>query len=283
MSIAARRARRCCSHPPQRVTTDHYPTLYQTRRRTRWINEQQLSIPHYQNIILVMVASWVSTAASIGMAVGPPLVYADQAISIVRKKYPSRNHFEIALLIQSILMILAQLALLYICILYRPRISPETLNSSKRPLSFWQWPTYTQYIEFLAGLMYIQPFNLLCQAILFLIFGRSETFVGILGFVALGLESTLPIPQLIRSAELTLFIAIINNGRCTDSACRLLLAGSVEILSSSPLQFKVCAIFQLSIDVAILFQRFMYGNSAPMSVLLEEDDELEQALALAED
>ena len=38
----------------------------------------------------------------------------------------------------------------------------------------------------------------LCQAILFLILGRSEIFVAILGFVALGLESTLPIPQLIR-------------------------------------------------------------------------------------
>lgn len=38
----------------------------------------------------------------------------------------------------------------------------------------------------------------LCQAILFLIFGRSEIFINILGFVALGLESTLPIPQLLR-------------------------------------------------------------------------------------
>lgn len=34
-----------------------------------------------------MVAAWISTVASVGMAVGPPLVYADQAFSIVRKKY----------------------------------------------------------------------------------------------------------------------------------------------------------------------------------------------------
>jgi hypothetical protein len=38
----------------------------------------------------------------------------------------------------------------------------------------------------------------LCQAILFLIFGRSKIFVAFVGYVALGLESTLPIPQLIR-------------------------------------------------------------------------------------
>ena len=42
------------------------------------------------------------------------------------------------------------------------------------------------------------PLPRLCQAILFLILGRSEFFISILGFVALGLESTLPIPQLIR-------------------------------------------------------------------------------------
>jgi hypothetical protein len=48
----------------------------------------------------------------------------------------------------------SQLALLYICIRYRPRHSPESLGASARPFSFWQWHTYSQYIEFLAGLMY---------------------------------------------------------------------------------------------------------------------------------
>ncbi|OSD02995.1 hypothetical protein PYCCODRAFT_280053 [Trametes coccinea BRFM310] len=97
-------------------------------------------------------------------------------------------------------MILAQLALLYICIRYRPRLSPENLGASTRPFSFWQWQTYTQYLEFLAAFI-------LCQSILFLILGRSEIFIAILGFVALGLESTLPIPQLI-------------SARCMASECR---------------------------------------------------------------
>jgi hypothetical protein len=87
-------------------------------------------------------------------------------------------------------MILAQLALLFICTAYPPKISPETMGVSTRPWQFWQWPTYTQYIEFLAGFT-------LCSAILFLILGRSDVYVAFLGFVALGLESTLPIPQLI--------------------------------------------------------------------------------------
>jgi hypothetical protein len=45
-----------------------------------------------------------------------------------------------------------QLGLLYFCITYRLRGSPENLGHSSRPFSFWQWSLYTQYIEFLAGL-----------------------------------------------------------------------------------------------------------------------------------
>ena len=34
-----------------------------------------------------MLPQWLSIISSVGMAVGPPLVYADQTVSIVRKKY----------------------------------------------------------------------------------------------------------------------------------------------------------------------------------------------------
>jgi hypothetical protein len=243
-----------------------------------------------------MFPSWISTSSSIGMAIVPPLVYADQAYSIVRKKDATGfsrdvcaillianitrcffwlgDRFEIALLIQSILMILAQLALLYICIIYRPHSSPENLSSSTRPLSFWQWTTYTQYIEFLAGLI-------LSQAILFLIFGRSHTFIGILGFVALGLESTLPIPQLIsnyRQRSLYGFRMSTLVGWFSGDSFKVVYF----FLQQSPLQFKVCSIFQLSIDIMIVGQRIFYGNAPPMSVLFQ-DDELEQALSLEEE
>ncbi|KIK61579.1 hypothetical protein GYMLUDRAFT_42590, partial [Collybiopsis luxurians FD-317 M1] len=245
---------------------------------------------------MITTPGWLSTAASIGMAVGPPLVYADQAYSIVRKKDSTGfsrdvcaillianitrcffwlgDQFELALLFQSIFMILAQLALLYICILYRPRISPENLGTSSRIMSFWQWSAYPQYIEFLAGLI-------LFQAILFLIFGRTPVFVSLLGFVALGLESTLPIPQLISNyKQRSLYgfrMSTLLGWLGGDS-----FKTAYFFLQGSPLQFRVCAIFQLSVDFAILGQRIMYGNPPPPPVLTEEED-LEQALALAEE
>ncbi|KDQ61619.1 hypothetical protein JAAARDRAFT_123350 [Jaapia argillacea MUCL 33604] len=247
-----------------------------------------------------MVPSWLSTLASVGMAIGPPLVYADQAISIIRKKDATGfsrdvcaillianvtrcffwlgNHFEFALLLQSILMILAQLALLYICILYRPKSSPESLGISIRPLSFWQWPNYSQYIEFLAA-------YILCMAILFLIFGRSDFFIATVGFVSLGLESTLPIPQLVsnyKQRSLYGFRASTLVGWVGGDSFKLgLLFGlcfqSVE-LSPSGRSTSSCR----TLPCSIILQRIWYGTSIP-ATSLPIDDDIEQALALDEE
>jgi len=242
-----------------------------------------------------MAPPWISTLASIGMAIGPPLVYVDQTTSIIRKKDStgfSRDvcavlllanitrcffwlgeHFEFALLVQSLLMIVCQLALLYICVLYRPRLSPENLGASSRPLGFWQWTTYSQHIEFLAGYIVL-------LTILVLIFGHSDVFVWLLGFFALGLESTLPVPQFISNyKQRSLY------GFRTSTLLGWVGGDSFKTIyffaQGSPLQFKVCAIFQLSVDIAIIGQRLMYGNAAPATMV--EEDDLEQALALAEE
>ncbi|KAI9511534.1 hypothetical protein F5148DRAFT_1280643 [Russula earlei] len=243
-----------------------------------------------------MAPHWFSALASIGMAIGPPLVYVDQTTSIIKKKDStgfSRDvcavlllanitrcffwlgeRFELALLVQSLLMVLCQLALLYICVLYRPRLSPENFGVSSRPLGFWQWTTYSQHIEFLAGYIVL-------LTILVLIFGRSDVFVWLLGFFSLGLESTLPLPQ---------FISNYNQKSLYGFRMSTLIGwvggDSFKTVyffaKGSPLQFKICAIFQLSVDIAIVVQRLIYGNAPPPAALTEED-ELEQALALAEE
>ncbi|KAH8832377.1 hypothetical protein DL96DRAFT_1581828 [Flagelloscypha sp. PMI_526] len=208
------------------------------------------------------MTDWIDFAASLGMAIGPPLVYADQTFSIVRKKdatgfsrdvcaillfanitrcfYWIGNHYETPLLIQAVLMICAQLILLYICILYRPLAAPETLGMSTRPFSFWQWNRYVQYLESLAAYITV-------LTIFILVLGRSTFFVEALGFLALGLESTLPIPQLIsnyRQRSLYGFRMSTLVGWFGGDAFKT----AYFFAKKSPLPFKVCAIFQLSID-----------------------------------
>ncbi|WWC91207.1 uncharacterized protein L201_006149 [Kwoniella dendrophila CBS 6074] len=267
----------------------------------------------------------LGTLAGIGMAVGPPLIYADQAYSIVKKKDSSGfshdvcgvllianiirvffwlgNRFETPLLIQSLLLIVSQLILLAICLHYKPTATdssedatnyaplsplpsspnpqshsredsdylsqPPTANSNnrgsgglkglcvggKRPFEFWQWEGYGSYLEFLAALI-------LTLGVLQIILGRWMWYIDALGFIALSIESTLPIPQ---------FIANYKRKSCYGFRSSTLAGWFFGdafktvyfFVRRSPIQFKATAILTLCWDSAVLAQRVMYGANPP--------------------
>jgi len=119
------------------------------------------------------------------------------------------------------------------------------------------------------------------MTILMLIFGRSDLYVNGLGFFALGLESTLPVPQFysnFKQRSLYGFRASILIGWVAGD----LFKTGYFILQKSPIQFIVCAIFQVSVDFAIVLQRFLYGTAAPVTPP-DEEDILEQTLRLEEE
>jgi len=140
-------------------------------------------------------------------------------------------------------------------------------SSGSRPFGFWTWHTMSSYLIFLAILV-------LFLGVLQLLLGSFSTYVSLLGYFALGLESTLPIPQ-----------AITNQNRRSLSGFRLSvligwLGGDLFktvyfIFQKSPLQFTVCALFQLSIDFIIAAQMYFFSEQT------KKDDE-EQRLAEAE-
>lgn len=242
---------------------------------------------------------WLSTIAAIGMAIGPPLAYGDQYIAIVRSHKSEGfsidvcgilivanttrvffwlgDHFQLALLIQSFLMILAQFALLYVCLLYRPKtggvvdprstqevesltssgVKPETI--SKRPGALWQWKSFGSYLEFIALLILVH-----CSV--FLLLHPFNWYVTTLGFIALGLEATLPIPQFIVNFE----------RKSTAGFRRSVLAGWLAgdafktvyffLTPDNAVSFKACAIFQLSVDIALVAQTYLYREQTALDL-----------------
>ena len=174
-------------------------------------------------------------------AVGPPLVYADQLRSIIKRQDSTGfshdvcgvlivaniarvwfwvgERFETTLLIQSILMIVAQIGLLFVCLRYRhydasgtPSVSvssdgPEWPQGrsegdeeptaerhllhklasggspARRPFALWQWPGFGAYIEFMAGVI-------VALGVLVLVLQSQKWFWTGLGFFATGLEAT---------------------------------------------------------------------------------------------
>lgn len=115
------------------------------------------------------------------------------------------KRFDTTLLLQSIAMIIVQLLLLEIVVRYRPDASPDTLyqHLSEEDISgleaphrlaflrpFWSWKHFLDFLNFILGFTTV-------VAVAYLLFGKYVSFVEALGFLSLGIESTLPIPQCI--------------------------------------------------------------------------------------
>lgn len=257
----------------------------------------------------------------------PPLIYADQAYSIIKKRDSTGfshdvcgvviianiirvffwlgKRFETPLLVQSLLLILSQLLLLSICLHYSPNAQaspganyaplspmneqlpehvPEAVPAphrnwasglklgSGRPFDFWQWEGYGTYLEFLAGMIVI-------LGLLQLALGRWMWYIDALGFVALSIESTLPIPQFIsnwrRKSTYGLRASTLAGWFFGDA-----FKTGYFFVRHSPAQFQVTAIMTLCWDTAVFLQRLRYGTAPPAGETRQEA-EVEESVGLA--
>ncbi|RIA88029.1 hypothetical protein C1645_775968 [Glomus cerebriforme] len=103
--------------------------------------------------------------------------------SIIRVYFWFGKRFDEVLLYQSLFMIVVQLVLLHEFLEYRYPISP---TPNRR--WFWNWYTYKSYLIFLVILVGLLGFFQL-------IFYEQEWFIETLGYLSLGIESTVPMPQ----------------------------------------------------------------------------------------
>jgi len=228
---------------------------------------------------ITSLSSWLRPIASVAMIVGCVLPYLPQYLTI----YKTRNSkgfstfvcltlllanifriafwfghpYEIPLLIQSIVMILAQILLLELCI----KVKMEDSNSIERtlftsnPRWFFRWTDLGSYMEFLIIIS-----GLLGLAVYFFI--DCEVFIETLGFLALGTESMLALPQLIKNYKHRSVLGM------SLSMVLMWLAGDTFktgyfIANSSPYQFWICGLTQITIDLLILFQVCLYRQRAP--------------------
>ncbi|KAG0170199.1 hypothetical protein DFQ28_002401 [Apophysomyces sp. BC1034] len=206
--------------------------------------------------------------------------------NILRIYFWLGKRFDTTLLIQAIVMIVAQLALLHTVVRFRQEEGQSTEYSplrddddddelqeghertkSKRLLQrrlFWNWPHYLDYINALLAFTTI-------VGLLYLGLHRYQTFVELLGALSLGIESTLPLPQ-----------CLSNFARRSTDGFSLLVLGSwvgYFIYTGAPLQFDICGAIQLTVDTVIVFQFILFstrvkkwlGMTQPMLVASDED------------
>ena len=189
--------------------------------------------------------------------------------NILRIQFWMLKHFHIALLLQSVSMIIAQLLLLDLCI--HVRTGKVTLEDSTTrakssfwvsPINhFWAWSDFRDYMQFIV--MFSVGTSFVTR-----IFSFSTVYAEIIGSISVMVEAIILVPQSIQNYErqstegLSYAMMVMWTG---GDFLKLTYLTASEV----PIQFVLCTIMQCSVDVVIMLQISLYAetkNAKPVSL-----------------
>ncbi|OCK97323.1 PQ loop repeat protein [Cenococcum geophilum 1.58] len=217
------------------------------------------------------------TRSSAGFSLDIPLIML--VASILKVYYWFGAHFSTSLLLQSILMITVQLLLLHVALTNRPAITHHTPFQpapTPRPYDFWQWRMarpYWAFLSYFTGTLLILHM-LLASTSLF------QPYTALLGYVALAIEATLPLPQMVANQRRRgckgFRVSVIANWLIGDvfKMWFFFASGDKEV----PIAFKLCGVFQMACDMGLGVQWWVFGDGvegAPGPVMGEKGVPLE--------
>ncbi|KAK3988594.1 hypothetical protein QBC44DRAFT_343103 [Cladorrhinum sp. PSN332] len=228
------------------------------------------------------------------LVMSPILSYSDQALSMHRNKtsagfsldiplimlvasllrifyYPGAK-YDLALLLQSIVAVCMQVILLKIALEHRPAPSSRGGDAAvpfakvhethtQRPFNFWQWKSPRPYWQFLISLC---VGLVICELLLAPVPWAYQPYSSLIGYIGLGVEAMLPVPQILTNAQLRsckgFRVSVLINWLAGDA---MKLFWFFTSSSTIPWAFKLCGIFQSCCDSFLGVQYWMYGDGAP--------------------
>ncbi|XP_071959180.1 solute carrier family 66 member 2-like isoform X2 [Antedon mediterranea] len=166
--------------------------------------------------------------------------------------------FEFPLLAQSVIMLATMLVMLHLCTQVK---AMQEISTRKRKFTdfdaryFWQWSRFRDYVLFLA------VFTLTGALVNYLFLGFF-VYVELIGFLAVFTEAMLGSPQFYRNLQNK-----STQGMSVQMVCFWLSGDLFKtgyfVVNEAPMQFWVCGVLQVSIDVAILLQVYCYRGQQP--------------------
>ena len=196
--------------------------------------------------------------------------------NIIRIFFWFAHGYALALFLQSILMIIAQLLVLRVCV--------QAINHSKEDIDadikdivtmeaaegfslfdFWRWSSYHHYIMFLIGFTF--SLGLLTWGFM----RADEHYFGqILGFVSMSIEATLGFPQLYKNhtskSVAGLSFILVLTWFLGDFFKTI-----YYILETQPVQFIMCGTIQLTVDIMIILQIAAYKKNIEVSQVRSDE------------
>ncbi|EHH58990.1 PQ-loop repeat-containing protein 1 [Macaca fascicularis] len=202
-------------------------------------------VPQYRDIRRTQNADGFSTYVCLVLLVA----------NILRILFWFGRRFESPLLWQSAIMILTMLLMLKLCT--EVRVANE-LNARRRsfadfdPHHFWQWSSFSDYVQC------VLAFTGVAGYITYLSID-STLFVETLGFLAVLTEAMLGVPQLYRNhrhqSTEGMSIKMVLMWTSGDA-----FKTAYFLLKGAPLQFSVCGLLQVLVDLAILGQAYAFAR-----------------------
>jgi len=171
------------------------------------------------------------------------------------------NHYETPLLIQSILMNIAMFALIQLCVSINNKeyLVPQEKSMKSHsftdlePEYFWRWTDFTSYVEFVMAVAAL-------GSLLMYFFIDVKLFVETVGFLAVFVEAMLGLPQFYRNylnkSTYGMALSMVMMWTCGD-----IFKTSYFIMRNTPPQFFICGSMQVSVDVLILAQVWLYKEN----------------------
>ncbi|KZF20329.1 hypothetical protein L228DRAFT_25991 [Xylona heveae TC161] len=204
------------------------------------------------------------TRTSQGFSLDIPLIMLVSCILRVFFWFGSR--FDTALLVQALIMIVMQIMLLHVALTHRPQAhhkegvahtpfvgSREGDMHVNRPYNFWQWRSRRPYWSFLG---YMTVTLIALQVMI----GNVPFYVSLVGYLGLGIEAILPLPQVLANQK-----ARSCKGFRFSVLASWLLGDVMKMMffffaeSSIPWPFKMCGLFQMACDSFLGLQYWRFG------------------------
>ncbi|XP_076283235.1 solute carrier family 66 member 2 isoform X2 [Lasioglossum baleicum] len=157
------------------------------------------------------------------------------------------KHYEVPLLLQSVFMIITMFIMIKLC------VSVQNRNQiiKTREHVFADFQSYLDFMLLFAAVVGVVTYLLVDVPI----------FVEFMGLLAVLTEAMLGVPQFLRN-----FVNKSTSGMSIIMVTMWTLGDAFKtcyfFLKEAPIQFEVCGILQVIIDIAILAQVYIYQNSS---------------------
>lgn len=194
--------------------------------------------------------------------------------NILRINFWFGKHFTAVLLYQAIVVVLAQIFLIYFYLRYK---TDNNEKQAKKSLTedisyfcesisdfdlFWQWDTLMPYIYGIGMIFFI---NYIFTVILI----NNIAYIELVGFISTGIEIILGFPQLIsnyknKNVETLSFVMI-----CLWTLGDFFKTGYF-IVTDCPMQFIIFSIIRVFIDFVLIAQIWYYNSDNLGYVIIEE-------------